>query len=172
MVKIRLIALLICMASVHATAQVLKVVEKKSDRQPVLSFSCTDINGKQVSIADLKGKVIYLDIWATWCMPCRAQFPKMAELKKTFEGKDVVFLYVSTDTDKAKWENFLRTKKPEGVQLFADKFFNTEFMKKYNITAIPRFMLIDKSGNVYSYDALRPGQYGIEEEIEKLLAEG
>jgi thiol-disulfide isomerase/thioredoxin len=152
-------------------AQAIKSVEKKEEREAAINFKLEDINGKVVSLNSLKGKVIYLDIWATWCMPCRAQFPKAEELKKYFEGKDVAFVYVSTDTDKARWKKFVLDKDLKGIHLFADNTFNSEYSKKYGIKGIPRFMLFDKWGNIYSYDALRPGQFGIEEEIEKLLAE-
>lgn len=163
--------LILLLLSINCYSQAIKSVEKKEDREEILPFKLEDINGNTVSISDFKGKPVYLDIWATWCMPCRAQFPKAEELKKGFEGKDVIFLYVSTDTNKSKWEKFVNTKKLSGVHLYADSHFNTVFSKKYGINAIPRFMLIDKWGKIYSYDALRPGQFGIEEEIEKLLAE-
>jgi thiol-disulfide isomerase/thioredoxin len=155
----------------NSYAQAIKVVEKKEEREAAANFKLEDFSGNIISLNSLKGKVIYLDIWATWCMPCRAQFPKAEELKIYFEGKDVAFVYVSTDTDKNKWKKFVNDKKLNGIHLFADNNFNTEYSKKYGIKGIPRFMLFDKWGNIYSYDALRPGQFGIEEEIEKLLAE-
>ncbi len=140
-------------------------------RQPILSFQCKNKAGETVKIEDFKGKVVYLDVWATWCMPCRMQFPKMKVLKEEYKDKEVVFLYVSVDTDYGKWTKFLDRKQPSGVHLIADDFFQQDFSDHYGIYAIPRFMLIDKKGMLFSADANRPGWDEIREDFNLLLAE-
>ncbi len=141
------------------------------ERKELYPFACKDREGNLVKPSDFKGKVVYLDIWATWCLPCRAQMPKMKKLKEDYHDKDVVFLYVSVDTERHKWIRFLDNKKPAGVQLMADDKFQNEFSGHYEIYGIPRFMLLDKQGLVYSSDANRPGWPELREDLDKLLSE-
>ncbi len=74
---------------------------KKADRiapgQPCPDFSFADNTGKTVTLADLKGKFVYIDMWATWCGPCKGEMPSLLELEKRFEGKDILFVSLSID---------------------------------------------------------------------------
>ncbi|MEH0153340.1 TlpA disulfide reductase family protein [Limibacter armeniacum] len=136
--------------------------------RPAINFSFPDINGKEVSLADLKGKLVYVDMWATWCAPCRYQIPHLEALEKEMEGKDIVFVSISVDKEKAKWEKFLQQKKLHGIQLHTAGFDN-ELAKGYNISSIPRFMLFDQEGKVVTVDAPRPSSTELKEMIERLL---
>lgn len=112
------------------------------------NFELPDGNGKMVSMKDFKGKVVLIDVWATWCGPCKAQMPFLKEVEEHYHNnKDLVFVGISMDAekDKTKWLNMIKEKELEGVQLLDDR--GKFFAKKYNITAIPRFCLIDKDGN-------------------------
>ena len=72
-------------------------------------FTYPDVNGKMVSLSDFKGKVVLVDVWATWCGPCRGEIPHLKKLEEEMHGKDVVFLGVSVDEvkDKQKWLDFI-----------------------------------------------------------------
>ncbi len=110
------------------------------------------------SLADYKGKVVYVDVWATWCGPCRAEFPNSKVLKNEYKDEeDLVFMYVSIDSDKPAWKKYL-TNDPEftGEHLFVDGAWNSEICKAYNIMAIPRYLLIDKDGKIADSNAPRP----------------
>lgn len=110
------------------------------------------------SLADYKGKVVYVDVWATWCGPCRAEFPNSKILKNEYKDEeDLVFMYVSIDSDKPAWKKYL-TNDPEftGEHLFVDGAWNSEICKAYNIMAIPRYLLIDKDGKIADSNAPRP----------------
>ncbi|RKE46740.1 TlpA family protein disulfide reductase [Sphingobacterium detergens] len=112
------------------------------------NFTLPDMEGKTVSMKDFKGKVILIDVWATWCGPCKAQIPFFKEIEEEYKGNDnIVFVGISLDSekDKAKWLSAIKEKELGGIQLLDDrgKFFG----KQYGITAIPRFCLIDKEGN-------------------------
>lgn len=120
-------------------------------------FTFNDINGKPVSMADFKGKVVYIDCWATWCGPCKQEIPFMGKLEEEYKGKDIVFVSISVDkeTDKTKWKDMVKEKDMKGYQLFAGDG-KPRLSKAYNITGIPRFILIGKDGKVIYSKAPRP----------------
>ena len=132
-------------------------------------FTYPDINGKNISLSDFKGKVVLVDVWATWCGPCKRELPHMQELEKEFHGKDVVFMSVSIDEKKnyEKWMAFVKEKELGGVQLFADGW--SKITKDYKITGIPRFMLFDKEGKIITIDAPRPSNPKLKDLINQWL---
>jgi thiol-disulfide isomerase/thioredoxin len=112
------------------------------------NFSLPDTSGKMVSMKDFKGKVVFIDVWATWCGPCRAQFPFLKQIEEEYAGnKDIVFVGISLDKVevKQKWKDMIVKEHLVGIQLLDD--FGKAFGRKYDVNAIPRFMLIDKQGN-------------------------
>lgn len=121
---------------------------------PSPTFSCPDINGKTVSLSDLKGKYVYIDVWATWCGPCRAEIPHLKKLEEAYKGKDIEFVSLSCDQDKAAWEQMVKAQALQGIQLYMGP--RDEFMKKYIINGIPRFILLDREGKIVKADAPRP----------------
>lgn len=123
--------------------------------QPCIDFTFTDINGKSVSLKKFRGKYVYIDVWATWCKPCRAQIPFLQSLEKEMKGKKIVFVSLSSDKDKKKWADFVKDKKLGGVQLFmGDK--RDDFFTFFQIDGIPRFILLDKKGNIMNADMGQP----------------
>ena len=135
-----------------------------------IDFEYEDRNGKKYALSDFKGKVVLVDVWASWCGPCLRQIPYMKKLEEEFKGKDVVFLGVSVDEvkNKDKWLESLDTKKPTGIQLWA-KGWDSHIAKAYKIRSIPRFLLFDKEGNIISVDAPRPSDPKLKTLIEKYL---
>ncbi len=123
------------------------------------SFAFNSIEGKRVSLADMKGKYLYVDIWATWCRPCLQQLPAMKELEEKYRGTDIEFVSISVDNDRdmAKWQKMVQEKQMGGIQLFAGK--GTSFHQDYNISSIPKFLLIGKEGEIINEDAPRPMDY-------------
>lgn len=117
-------------------------------------FDAVDIDGKKWSLADLKGKYVYIDMWATWCNPCRKELPYLRALEERFKDANITFVGLSTDGDKAKWEEMVRSGAMCGVQLYLGP--RSKFQKAYNINGIPRFILLDKSGVIISNDMSRP----------------
>lgn len=117
-------------------------------------FNAPDVDGKVWTLADFKGKYIYIDMWATWCNPCKRELPYLKELEKKFEGAEIVFIGLSTDGDKAKWEKMVRSGELCGVQLYLGP--RSTFQKSYNIDGIPRFILLDKEGRIINNNMSRP----------------
>jgi thiol-disulfide isomerase/thioredoxin len=123
--------------------------------QPWLSGSSAAVDS---IIQHNKGKVIYIDIWATWCAPCRQEFPYSNKLEDTFSN-DVVFLYLCIDSDKDAYQNMLEKIAHKGFYNFLSKKESQLLREKHAITGVPHYMVIDKSGHlVYGGYALRPSQ--------------
>ncbi|HVI44838.1 MAG TPA: TlpA disulfide reductase family protein [Chitinophaga sp.] len=146
-----------------------KSVRKFAAGEPGFNFSGEDTNGKKVAFNDLKGKVVVVDVWATWCGPCKAELPHLQKLEEEMAGKNVTFLGVSVDEakDKEKWQNFVKEKEMKGTQIFVSGW--SEIAKYYGINGIPRFMVFDQKGNIVNVDAPRPSQPELKELINKLL---
>ena len=122
--------------------------------EPAIDFNYPDIEGNEISLTSFKGKLVYVDVWATWCGPCKAEIPSLQKLETDYHGKDITFMSVSVDTDKEDWEKMVAEKELGGVQLWADGW--SKITKDYAIFGIPRFLLFDAKGNVISLDAPRP----------------
>lgn len=114
--------------------------------------------GGTTSLSDLKGKYVYVDVWATWCGPCKAEIPSLKKVEKEYHGKNIEFVSTSVDVaaDHAKWDAMIKDKELGGIQLMTDQNWKSQFVKEYGINGIPRFILIDPNGNIVSADAPRP----------------
>lgn len=153
----------------------IKTLKKGS---PSPSFNYPDSSGKNISLESLKGKLVYVDVWATWCGPCKAQIPFLKQLEEKYREEDIAFVSLSIDQLKniSKWKNMIVDKELEGIQIIADKAWRSKFVTDYVIEGIPRFILIDKDGNLMDPMAPRPaiyveGEMQLNEEIQKIFDE-
>ena len=135
--------------------------------EPAIDFNYPDIEGNEISLTSFKGDLVYVDVWATWCGPCKAEIPSLQKLETDYHGKDITFMSVSVDTNKEDWEKMVAEKELGGVQLWADGW--SKITKDYAIFGIPRFMLFDNEGNVISTNAPRPSSDEIRELLEANL---
>jgi thiol-disulfide isomerase/thioredoxin len=135
--------------------------------KPAPHFAARDLHGNIVDLSAFQGKVIYIDIWATWCGPCLGEIPAMEKLIHDMEGKDVVFLGVSVDENEDAWKKMLRDKNMKGAHIIAPGNFESTVAKAYQVRGIPHYVLIDKYGNIANANAPRPGY--VKEELERLL---
>ncbi|MBJ6369519.1 TlpA family protein disulfide reductase [Snuella sedimenti] len=115
-------------------------------------------DGSKTSLSDFKGKYVYIDVWATWCGPCKAQIPHLEALEKKYQDQNIVFISMSVDKEKDydKWRSMVKNKQMSGVQILAPNQTASEFTRAYGINAIPRFILIDPEGKIVDFDAPRP----------------
>lgn len=114
--------------------------------------------GGTTSLTDLKGKFVYIDIWATWCQPCKKEIPFLKEIEEKYHNKNIEFVSISVDTEKDHdtWKDMIKDKELGGIQLMADKDWKSEFITDYQVQGIPHFILIDPAGNIISSYAPRP----------------
>ena len=154
----------------EAAKKAYDVATKLTSGSPSPKFSnYENFNGGTTSLDDFKGKVTYIDIWATWCLPCRGEIPALKELEKKFHGKDVAFVSISIDQNKDEWKEFVKSEDLKGVQLFAENAFESQFIQDYGIRQIPTFIIIDKEGKIVNTDAPRPSSDEITGLLEGLL---
>jgi len=129
----------------------------KGKQSPVFN-NYENYKGGKTSLSDLKGKYVYLDIWATWCKPCKDEIPALKILEQDFHNNNIEFVSISVDKPEAydTWRNMVKDMDLKGIQLFSDYNFDSEFITQYGINAIPRFILLDPEGNIVDADADRP----------------
>lgn len=109
------------------------------------NFELKDLAGKTVSLEDFKGKVVFVDFWATWCPPCRASIPAVEALYEKYkDNDDVCFIGINLSEDKETVSKFV---KREGIQYLV-LLSNNKVITDYKIRSIPAFFIIDKEGNI------------------------
>jgi len=136
---------------------------------PAPNFSLVGADNEVVSLEDFKGKVVYVDFWATWCVPCRHEILNSKNLKQQFHGREVVFLYISLDTNIDSWRTFIKRHELKGVHLFARDVYKSDVATQYGVRGLPSFFLIDKSGNLARVPAKRSSEPGVVTEINDVL---
>lgn len=131
-----------------------------------------DAEGNRYTISQFKGKILVMDIWATWCGSCLKNMPKFMELKKEFaDNENVMFVTVSTDSDdiKDKWLAAIKKHKMEKMlNLTPDRSAAEQFEEKYIANSVPRYIVIDQHGYIVSAFAPKPDE-GMKDMIEKAL---
>ncbi|MFB3385995.1 TlpA family protein disulfide reductase [Flavobacterium sp. LAR06] len=143
----------------------------KMNNSPSPDFDYENHKGGKTKLSDLKGKYVYIDLWATWCGPCRAEIPFLQKIEEKYHGKNIEFVSVSVDTpkDHDKWQKFVTDKQLGGIQLFSDNEWKSAFVTSYNVTGIPRFILIDPKGNIVDANAARPSSPELQTQLDTLL---
>lgn len=120
-------------------------------------FDMYDMQGNKVMLSDLRGKAVYIDCWATWCGPCKAEIPHMAKLYEHYkDNPNITLVSVSMDTSEAAWRAMVKKDNPGWPQYIVKDAFKSKLCTAYDIDGIPRFMMFDKNGNVVSLNAPRP----------------
>lgn len=122
------------------------------------TFDYENHKGGTTSLADLKGKYVYIDVWATWCGPCIGEIPSLQKVEEQYHDKNIAFVSISIDQKNAydTWKKMVVEKELGGIQLMADNAWQSKFVTDYAIEGIPRFILIGPDGKIVNADAPRP----------------
>lgn len=139
---------------------------------PAPEFAYNDMKENKVTLSSLKGSYVYIDIWAQWCGPCKGEIPALKEIEKKYEGQNIKFVSLSIDkmADIDKWKKYVTDNNVTGIQLIADKEWNSDFTKRFNVNSIPRFILIDPNGKIVDPNADRPSNPKLQVLLDKLLS--
>ena len=155
---------LLCLPLLGWADKEVKVLKKGDLCQ---GFVFRDAEGKEVSLELFKGKYVVIDVWASWCQPCKKEFPCLQKLEEKYKGKNIVFVSISSDAQERRWRfelGFLR----ERLKLQWWLVGNEEFMKAFEIAAIPRLILLDKQGRVLNLNLPMPSELKVREILSKL----
>ncbi|MDW5289390.1 TlpA disulfide reductase family protein [Formosa sp. PL04] len=150
----------------------IKMKQEMTGKTSPLFIDYANADGTTTSLESLKGKYVYIDVWATWCAPCKAEIPALKELEKEYHDKNITFVSLSVDDDrtsgswdeaKADWLAMVADQELGGIQVFAPEGWNSRFIREYKINSIPRFLLIDPAGNIVDPSAPRPSDEKLKE---------
>ncbi len=111
-------------------------------------FDETDLNGKPLSIANYKGKIVLLDFWATWCVPCVMELPNVQNVYEKYHAQGFEIIGISLDEDKPTLEKFIQEKNMPWPQFNDGKRFDNKLATKYGVNSIPATILVDGDGNI------------------------
>ena len=129
-------------------------------------FAVTTLDGQQISLDDLQGKVVLIDFWATWCQPCRAAVPHIRDIAKKFQGQPLVVLSINLDSEEEKWKDFISKNEMTWPQ-YCDKGFDGPVARLFGVTSIPHTFTLDADGVLQDE---KIGDASIEGKLKKLVA--
>ena len=138
------------------------------DRKPAPDFTRQDASGKSLQLSALKGKVVLLNFWATWCGGCEVEIPWLIDFQKQYEGKGLAVVGVSTDAD--GWKSvrpYMSEKKMNYTVVLGDD----DLQKSYALTSMPMTIIIDREGRVAATHVGLPARADYESELQTILKE-
>lgn len=139
------VILLSLLCSIEATSQI-----KFGNMAPEVALP--SLNGDTIRLSSLKGKVVLLDFWASWCGPCRTSNKGLVKLYPKFKDKGFEILGVSLDDDKTDWEKAVKKDKVSWLQVIDPGGWQSSTAMKWGIMAIPTSYLIDRNGKLIAMD--------------------
>ena len=136
------------------------------------SFTLKDASGKDISLSDLKGKVVYIDFWGVYCGPCIYDIKNYAgKLHEKYKDKNVAFVNICVDVNAKTWKENIEKLHLDGINLLAEGWTNHPVCAAYNVNGIPHYVLIDQEGKIVNNNADHPDRFlgDQENQIDQLL---
>jgi thiol-disulfide isomerase/thioredoxin len=128
----------------------------KTNTGPVIELAGPGLAGKEISLAQLRGKVVIVDFWATWCGPCRGEMPNMKSIYRKFHDQGLEIVGVSLDSERHKLNNYVREENISWPQIYYDnpseQEWNNPLARKFRVRAIPHTLLVDRDGKLVEDD--------------------
>jgi thiol-disulfide isomerase/thioredoxin len=132
-----------------------------------LEIIFTAVDGRKVDLREMKGKVVLVDFWAAWCVPCIAELPQTVQLYNTWHEKGFEIVGISLDTEESALDRVVRKFKIPWPQYFDGKRWGSKYAVEYNVGSIPALWLVDKKGILRTMNA----RENLESHVKELLAE-
>ena len=145
-----------------------RVANLQSGRK-AYNFSAEALNGRELTLSQMAGRYIVVDVWASWCKPCKKENPVFDELADRYTSERVAFVSLSVDEDANAWRVHAANRSHKVLQIRAHKN-EEEFSRNYAISTIPRFILIDPKGRIINANLPRPSEAEFEEVLQKEIA--
>ena len=145
----------------------LKRYEDVAEGEKAPNWTFYDAEGKAVSLKDLRGKLVLIDVWASWCQPCIQSLPSLMKLEDEYALKPIHFVTISIDKDAEAWKEKSKELGLKGINLLCTDI--NKFKEDYNIVGIPATILIDEEGKIIEPNAPRPGEVELQMLINKNL---
>lgn len=148
--------------------KMLKTIKATAElKSKPLDLKFTAVDGREVDLSKMRGKVVLIDFWATWCGPCVAELPNVLKAYEELHPKGFEIVGISLDSDKGKLEAFVKDKGMEWPQFFDGKGWKNEIATTYDIHSIPAMWLVDQKGMVVDTAA----RGGLADKVAKLLGQ-
>ena len=149
-----------------AVVQAFEKLMKLRNGDEVVNFTMTNTRGELISLDSFKGKVIYIDFWATWCLPCLTELTYLDSLKKRYHKNDnIILISLSIDVNKQEWLKKVINRSENNNEYIIDRLD----LESYSVTEIPRTLLIDKDFKIVSMEANLPSDRNLVKVLDELL---
>lgn len=158
--------IVIVLATLFSVACTTRLMAQPKKGEAALPIILRDVNGNTNSLSDLRGKVVLIDFWASWCAPCRKSNRELAPVYAGYKGKGFEIFGISLDKDTADWKKAIKDDKIQWVQTTESGGWDAPVALKWQIEQLPSSFLIDKNGVIV---AINPSKKEIEAQLKKLL---
>ena len=133
-------------------------------------FSAMDLNGQKIKLSELKGKVVFLDFWATWCGYCVAELPNIKAMNEKYKSRnDFQVVGISLDKNLDEWETYIKENNLDWINICDGKKREGEIVRLYNAMGIPKYYIIDQAGKIRFNESSEKAGIGYREIVDELL---
>lgn len=148
----------------QAPAEMMKQKLKEKDMCPEFVFKTRE--GQEARLQDFRGKYVVIDVWASWCYPCKKEYPNVKKMAEKYQEKNIVFVGISCDQSERRWMDEMGFIHMTGHQWWITP--GNDFMTAFEVGAIPRLILLDKKGRVAKWKLPAPSDPEFERILSKL----